>query len=96
MLNADESGLFKWIAGATSPSWVEVPTEQHSLGLCAGGRGQSFEQHSIARTLSIAAKHDAIPPLSKSARTTKIVVIRRIISRLGLSYAPSGKETTNL
>ena len=80
MLNADEPAWFNWIAGATSPSWVEIPTEQHSPGLRAG-RGQSFEQHSSARALAIAAKHDVIPPLSRSARTIKVVAIRRIIKR---------------
>lgn len=77
-VKAVKCGLVRSIAGATSPSDVEVCIEQHSFGPCAGCHGHSFEQHSTARALAIAAKHEAAPPLSNSARATKIVAKRRI------------------
>ncbi len=91
-LNPDMSGLVNCSAGATSPSWVEVPTPQHSLGFCAGGRGQSFEQHSSARALPIAARQDAAPPPSTSVRTMKIVANRRIVSELTQMLCRSRKS----
>jgi hypothetical protein len=79
-LNADISPMVRCGAGATSPS-CEVLTVQHWFALCAGGCGHSLEQHSSARALSIAARHEVRPPPSSSATTTSIVANRRITIR---------------
>src|ERR1700693_1671003 len=89
-LKAGKSGFVSCIAGATCASEGELRTVQHWFVWCAGGRGQSFEQHSSARALSNAAKHDVRPPPSSNARIIEMVRNRRIIIAEPNRMLPAG------